>query len=331
MPAQFSKKRVLERHNAELKRIRLTPLRLERDNYLNNCRRKHVADRFRERLFKQGMDKAGIDVDTIANQQTRDRESAERFVADQKEKVAKYTKGVAERHRALRKQMLGRRRVLKELSGHSPDLYAVSTADEIRLFSLQGGAGGPDIDTPRAHSRARSLDNEADFGGGVRTSESGSGWLASYLDFEFVWLAEERGILRSEGYMQLVGDYETVNPGHCTRTSETRLYLEATIRVAQTDLSGRERAHATWTAPPILDIRRTAGGGDSFGTHYYTGIGDEIDIEAPPMEIVADLPVIFTLTLAMGLQASTGGEVTLNLAESYREVNVSGVAMTVET
>jgi len=326
MTLQISAEKVLEGYRAYWKEMRKPGMECLKDNFSNNSRRKAVADRFREKFIMKNLEKLeklGVDLGEISTLQEKDAKAAKEFLQEQRLKVRQYAEERSSRQQRFRKRFPDRRTVLLGLK-NPPYRRCLVLATGIFIDGpIIGDASYSDF-----ISRTSDFDNSAR----IRATVNNNGACLTFIDYHFFWTAESDGILYPETYITFNGSWQRYNPSDCTDENIAILQIWTDFSVAQMDPSGEPRAHSPGSIEPLYE-RSVRHSGSSADTETVPILPDRdyVNLDAPRMEIVAHLPVIFTVTVGFQLASNNGADVTLDFLTEPFEINVSGVVFEVVT
>ncbi len=334
MPTRMSKRRVLAGYKKHLRAIRNPVLKNQKQNQVYNDRRRRISTRYREKQITKAMADAGIDMTSIEKRQEQDIKSMKKFAREHKARVLKTARSLQTRQRGFRKDIPRRHEILKQFRGNPVSTGCLLRADSIDGIEIRAEIT-PGVDYDRSQpliERTNLCDNAAEVDVAVYTSGTGSGFVWQFIDFHFVWMSVYQGILAPLAELHMNGGYQLEAPPACNKETRGSVSIESFFRVAQTDLNGAPQQ--TVSIPANVLLSKDFRGGGSNGYVYYdqlTPFYDRTNLVAPPMEIVSGYPVIFTVTFAIFTRAYNGGAAEVDLRTGPYEINVPGIAFTVES
>jgi hypothetical protein len=238
--------------------------------------------------------------------------------------VHQYGKERANRQRRLRGDLPERGAILHGLK-NPPYRRCLILATGIFIdgVSLGGNVTHSDFDT-----RTANFDNSAR----QRTSIQNSGFCLMFMDFHFIWMAESDGILYPETQVYFNGAWERHNPSDCWDENFAHFAIWSDFSIAQTDPSGTPRALSAGSREALFEGRAEHRG--SHASNETVSIlpdRDFVTMDAPRMEIVEGLPVLFTGTVGFFLDSANGADVTFDFFTRPYEINVGVVSFEVVT
>lgn len=218
---------------------------------------------------------------------------------------------------AIRYQLKKRRKALHRLE---PDyIRCIILATGIFCDAVESGS----VDYSTFDTRTTNFDNAAEF----RVSVNSNGFYFHFIDFHFIWFAESDGIMETYAELFINGAWEMYNPGDCWDDNGCAIRLWTDFSVAQTDASGIPRSVAGSPREPLFDETQTNDGSSSeSNAGLFLPDRDCFTLEGPTMEIVPDLPVLFTVTIGLELEANNGASAEANFREGPYEINVGLVS-----
>jgi hypothetical protein len=283
------------------------------------ARRRRVAHRFQERIYRRLCESVGISPAEIERRQASDAAAHDRLIAKHARDLARLSKAAAKRQDLRFDWRLSQRTRIDEWREPALSVH-LDRATWINV-TIAGNPGAPatttDTSTPGQNLVRAVLE--------VETGGGNLGFQIVIADCDFLWHSDRDGIVTAAtevwpnlGYILNLARACTGNPGVQTR-------VQAKLTLAQHDASGQVHGEETGIFA-ILD--RTLEGADSSGKSEFDIVTSPLPMSLGPFAVVNGRPVLINVWVSLQVGA-IDGLAFLDFERGNRRVNVPFVDLLV--